>query len=224
MSPEPASPSGLASIPGSSVAALATGSGGAGAHAAAHGAGLEHMRGRVGMICFLCSEAAFFSTLVLAYITFIGKSKSGPTPATALELTIPIIGTVCLLSSSATIGMAVKKLRDGSGRLAAYWLVATVLLGAGFLCGTGFEWAELIGRYGLTPGRNLFGTTYFTLIGFHAAHVSIGLLVMLAALLMVEREAIRAAMCEGLELVAWYWHFVDGVWVVIFTVVYLLGR
>src|ERR1041384_2416731 len=100
MSPEPTSPGGLATPSGASGVALPLETGG---HVPAHAHGLEAMRGRVGMICFLCTEGVFFSTLVLAYITFIGQTQSGPTPRSALELTLPIIGTICLLSSSATI-------------------------------------------------------------------------------------------------------------------------
>jgi cytochrome c oxidase subunit 3 len=98
------------------------------------------------------------------------------------------------------------------------------VLGALFLVGTGLEWIDLIGKWGLTMSRNLFGTTYFTLVGFHALHVSIGVFVMSIVFGLAWRRQISERNKTGVEVVAWYWHFVDGVWVVVFTLVYIVGR
>ena len=180
-----------------------------------------------GMIAFLVSEVALFSTLIVVYLTFLGADKSGPTPA-VLSLPLVIGTTVCLLSSSATVHLAEKSLRSGSRSAFLQWWAATILLGIVFLAGTAYEWRNLIVRDGLTISRNLFGTTYYTLVGFHAFHVTVGVVVMLIVFgLTLSRwgqgSGVRGQ-GSGVELVSWYWHFVDAVWVVVFTVVYVVGR
>ena len=181
-----------------------------------------------GMLAFLISEAAFFSTLVMVYIVFIGADarpggRGGPTPAELLSLGLVIGTTLCLLSSSATIHLAERALRQGSETGFRLWWTATIVLGVVFLAGTAYEWRDLIVK-GLTIRRNLFGTTYYTLVGFHGAHVTVGVIVMLIVLGLALRRQVTASNPHGVELVSWYWHFVDGVWVVVFTVVYLVGR
>ncbi|MGH7174611.1 MAG: cytochrome c oxidase subunit 3 [Gemmataceae bacterium] len=181
-----------------------------------------------GMIAFLLSEATFFSTLVMVYIVFIGADarpdgRGGPTPTEALSLGLVVGTTICLLSSSATIHLAERALRQGGEAAFRLWWTATIVLGLIFLGGTAYEWRELIAK-GLTIRRNLFGTTYYTLVGFHGAHVSVGVIVMLIVLGLALRRQVTPGNPHGVELVSWYWHFVDGVWVVVFTVVYLVGR
>ncbi len=176
-----------------------------------------------GMLSFLLSEVAFFSTLLVAYVTFMGTDRSGPTPA-VLALPLVICTTICLLSSSLTVHLAEKQLRSGAMRGFIGWWSVTILLGVLFLVGTAYEWYHLITKDGLTISRNLFGTTYYTLVGFHALHVTGGVIAMLIVLGLAVRGQMTAKNQIGAELVSWYWHFVDGVWVVVFTVVYLLGR
>ena len=176
-----------------------------------------------GMIAFLVSEAAFFCTLIVVYLAFVGAVQSGPTPA-ILSLPLVIGMTACLLSSSVTVHLAAKSLRFGDRSAFTRWWSATILLGIAFLAGTGYEWTNLIGRHGLTINRNLFGTTYYTLVGFHALHVTIGVIVMLILLAFVRNYGAASGKQVGVDLVSWYWHFVDIVWVVVFTVVYLVGR
>jgi cytochrome c oxidase subunit 3 len=181
-----------------------------------------------GMIAFLVSEAAFFSTLIMVYIVFIGADarpggRGGPTPTEVLSLGLVIGTTICLLSSSATIHLAERALRRGGEAGFRLWWTATIVLGIVFLAGTAYEWRDLIAK-GLTVQRNLFGTTYYTLVGFHGAHVTAGVIVMLIVLGLALRRQVTAGNPHGVELVSWYWHFVDGVWVVVFTVVYLVGR
>lgn len=196
-----------------------------------------HDKGKVGMIAFLVTEVAFFSTLVVAYITYIGASTSGPTPKEVFKMPLVLASTICLLSSSVTIHLAGNALRKGDPRAFRGWWIGTIALGALFLLGTGVEWHDLIWNWRLLPRTNLFGTTYFTLVGFHAFHVTIGLLVMS---MLLGFTLISPSLPEGggegrgeggpddrplnVELVSWYWHFVDGVWVVVFTVVYVIGR
>jgi cytochrome c oxidase subunit III len=176
-----------------------------------------------GMLTFLLSEVAFFSTLIVTYLTYMGKDQSGPTPV-ILSLPLVIGTTICLLSSSATIHLAETSLRRGSlGGFGFFWSV-TILLGAIFVVGTFYEWHELIVRHHLTISTNLFGTTYYTLVGFHALHLTVGLIVLSIVLILTLRRKVKGPHPTAVELSSWYWHFVDGVWVVVFTVVYLVGR
>src|ERR1700721_1849183 len=137
-------------------------------------------RGIVGMLCLICAEAAIFIIFVVAYIYYIGKSLSGPMPAQVLEL--PVLGTICLLSSSFTVHAAVSALRKANLRGCTVWLATTVLLGTVFLMTTAREWYHLIHDFGLTIRTNLFGTTFYSLVGLHASHVVIGLIMLTTAL------------------------------------------
>jgi cytochrome c oxidase subunit III len=179
-------------------------------------------RGIVGMACLIVAESAIFIIFVVAYIYYIGKSLSGPTPAQVLEL--PILGTVCLLSSSVTVHFAVSALRKNYIRNCTLWLAGTVLLGAVFLMSTAREWYHLIHDFGLTIRTNLFGTTFYSLVGLHATHVVIGLIMLTIALALLLSGRVEEKHAERLEVLSLYWHFVDGVWVVVFLVVYVLGR
>jgi cytochrome c oxidase subunit 3/cytochrome o ubiquinol oxidase subunit 3 len=179
-------------------------------------------RGIVGMACLIVAESAIFIIFVVAYIYYIGKSLSGPTPAQVLEL--PILGTICLLSSSITVHFAVSGLRKNNIRNCTLWLAGTVLLGAVFLMTTAREWYHLIHDFGLTIRTNLFGTTFYSLVGLHATHVVIGLIMLTIALALLLSGRVEEKHAERLEVLSLYWHFVDGVWVVVFLVVYVLGR
>src|ERR1700747_2326527 len=179
-------------------------------------------RGVVGMTCLVIAESAIFIIFVVAYLYYIGKSLSGPTPREVLD--IPIFATVCLLSSSITVHFAVHALRaDKVSRFAA-WLAATVLLGGIFIASTAYEWYDLIYHRGLTVRTNLFGTTFYSLVGLHASHVIVGLVMLSLALTFALRGKVTTHHAERLQVLSIYWHFVDGVWVVVFTVVYILGR
>jgi len=179
-------------------------------------------KGRVGMLCLILAESAIFIIFVIAYIFYIGKSLSGPTPAEVLKL--PIIGSICLLSSSLTVHFAVSALEKGAVRFSTFWLAATVLLGAIFLVGTGTEWYELIYKDGLTIRTNLFGTTFYSLVGLHASHVVVGLLMLSLALGFGVTGKLNQSHAHRLDMLSYYWHFVDAVWIIVFTVVYVLGR
>ena len=179
-------------------------------------------RGIVGMTCLIIAESAIFLIFVVAYIYYIGRSLSGPMPAQVLEL--PILSTICLLSSSITIHYAVGALRKDNVRGCTLGLAGTVLLGAVFLMMTAREWYHLIHDFGLTIRTNLFGTTFYSLVGLHASHVVVGLTMLTIALALSLRGRVTEEHAERLEVLSLYWHFVDGVWVVVFTVVYVLGR
>jgi cytochrome c oxidase subunit 3/cytochrome o ubiquinol oxidase subunit 3 len=177
------------------------------------------------MIAFLFSEAAFFGTLIMAYVYFLSQSRAGdPAPSQVFRLPVVLIASACLFSSSATIHLAEKALRADRRQTFLKWWGLTIILGALFLLGTMWEWSELIGTWGLTISRNLFGTTYFTLVGFHALHVAIGVTVMSIVFGLGLRNQISTNNTIGVEVISWYWHFVDAVWLVVFTLVYLVGR
>lgn len=179
-------------------------------------------RGRAGMIGFLVAETSLFAVFVVAYLFYLGKSLTGPFPKEVLDL--PILGTVCLLSSSVSVALGTRALAAGRIARAGGWLFVTVVLGVAFLSGTAAEWHRLIVERGLTIGTNLFGSTFYPLVGLHASHVIVGLIMLSLCVAFAWSGALEAAHAERVELVSWYWHFVDGVWIVVFTVVYVVGR
>ncbi len=179
-------------------------------------------RGRVGMFCLIAAETAIFTIFVVAYIFYLGKSVSGPTPKDVLEL--PIFASICLLSSSLTIHMAVKSLRNAKVGAFGLWWLLTLVLGGIFLGETGREWYHLIYDKGLTISTNLFGTTYYSLVGLHAFHVTVGLLMISVAMLLTVFGKVKPEHHERADVFSLYWHFVDTIWIVVFTVVYIIGR
>jgi cytochrome c oxidase subunit 3 len=179
-------------------------------------------RGRVGMFCLIVAEAAIFTIFVIAYIFYLGKSVTGPTPEQVLE--IPIFNTICLLGSSLTIHFAERALERGEmGSFKIFWFL-TFALGAIFLGGTGLEWHRLIYTSGLTISTNLFGTTYYSLVGLHAFHVIVGLLGLGLVMVLALASKLKQEHGARVGVLSLYWHFVDAVWVVVFTVVYIIGR
>jgi len=179
-------------------------------------------RGTVGMVCLIVAEAAIFMIFFVSYIFYLGKSLTGPYPAQVLEL--PIFSTICLLSSSFTVHFAVSSLRKGKFRNCTIGLAATVLLGSLFLLETAREWYHLIHDEGLTIRTNLFGTTFYSLVGLHATHVLVGLIMLSIALGISLGGRMKEAHSERLEVLSLYWHFVDSIWVAVFLVVYVIGR
>lgn len=179
-------------------------------------------RGRVGMSALIVGESALFTIFVVAYVFYLGKSLSGPKPSEVLE--VPILGTICLLSSSLTIWRAEHAIEDD--RMASFtaWLGATITLAAAFLMSTALEWRKLIYHDGLTISTNLFGTTFYSLVGLHATHVVVGLLLLTSVFLLSLTGWVDSRQSERFGVVALYWHFVDAVWIVVFSVVYLIGR
>jgi cytochrome c oxidase subunit III len=177
-------------------------------------------RDRVGMICFIAAESAMFIIFVVAYLFYVGKTTYGPTPR---ALSLPVLNTIFLLSSSGTIAWAVRALRRGHLVGFAITWGATVALGALFLVGTGREWGHLF-HLGLTPATSLFGTTYYSLVGLHAFHVTVGLILLTTVLMLTLFGKLHARYADRVDVLALYWHFVDCVWIVVFSVVYVIGR
>jgi len=179
-------------------------------------------RGQVGMASLIIAEAAIFTIFVVAYLYYIGKSLTGPTPSQVLET--PIFFTICLLSSSLTIHFAGKFLERGrQGAFLGAWLL-TIVLGGLFMYGTASEWHRLIYEHGLTISTNLFGTTYYSLVGLHAFHVTAGLVMLFIVLMFSLAGRVGQDQSARINVLSLYWHFVDAVWVVVFTVVYIIGR
>jgi cytochrome c oxidase subunit III len=179
-------------------------------------------RGQVGMFALIGAESAIFTIFVVAYLFYIGKSLSGPMPKDVLSA--PIVYTICLLSSSLTIHFASKSLRGGKVRSFGAWWLLTIILGGTFLYGTASEWHRLIYKDGLTITTNLFGTTYYSLVGLHGFHVIVGLLALSTVMAFAIFGAVKQEHAERIDVLSLYWHFVDAVWIVVFTVVYLIGR
>ena len=179
-------------------------------------------RGVVAMASLITAESAIFTIFVVAYLYYLGRDVSGPTPREVLE--IPYFGTVCLLSSSFFIWLAERAIDHA--RMAAFrlWWSVTILLGAIFLADTANEWYKLIVHDHLTISTNLFGTTFYSLVGLHASHVIVGLFMMLIVLVFALMRKVEPAHAERIKVLGLYWHFVDAVWVVVFTVVYIVGR
>jgi cytochrome c oxidase subunit 3 len=178
-------------------------------------------RGRVGVLCLIATEFALFTIFLVAYAFYIGKSLTGPTPSQVLEL--PIWPTICLLTSSITVGIAARALKSNQLQRFKVWTAVTILLGLEFLRQTALEWRHLIADWHLTITANLFGTTFYSLVGLHASHVVLGL-TLLSLTLVLGLKGSMYGQARRFELLAWYWHFVDAVWVAVFTVVYVIGR
>jgi cytochrome c oxidase subunit 3/cytochrome o ubiquinol oxidase subunit 3 len=174
------------------------------------------------MYCLMAAEAAMFTIFVVAYLFYAGKSLGGPFPKDVLH--VPILFTICLLSSSATIHLAVRSWTRGYMTSFGAWWLATIALGALFLAGTALEWRRLIYDQGLTIQTNLFGTTYYALVGLHALHVTVGLICLAVVSALALAGHLRREHAPSGDVLSLYWHFVDGVWVVVFTVVYVVGR
>jgi cytochrome c oxidase subunit 3 len=179
-------------------------------------------RGIVGMACLIVAESAIFIIFIVAYLYYSDKSLTGPTPREVLE--IPIFSSVCLLSSSATVHFAGTALHHGRRAATSLWLTATVLLGGIFLGSTAREWYRLIVFDHLTIRTNLFGTTFYSLVGLHASHVVIGLTMLSLALIFSLTGSLTSKHTNRVEVLSLYWHFVDAVWVIVFMLVYVLGR
>jgi cytochrome c oxidase subunit 3/cytochrome o ubiquinol oxidase subunit 3 len=179
-------------------------------------------RGRVGMLGLIAAESAIFTIFVVAYLFYLGKSLTGPQPKDVLHA--PVFYTICLLSSSLTIHLAIRTLRQQSIMSFAIWWSATIAMGGTFLYGTAREWSRLIYGEGLTISTNLFGTTYYSLVGLHAFHVVVGLILLSVVLIFTFLGAMKPQHTERVDVLSLYWHFVDAVWVVVFTVVYIIGR
>lgn len=191
------------------------------AHAQTQSQELDHRK--LGIWVFLASEVIFFAAIITTFLVYRDKSVGGPDPKHILTLLIPTINTIVLLVSSVTMVMALESIKHDRRSRTWQWLVVTAALGATFLILKGTEYSELFAE-GLTPSANIFGSVYFTLTGFHAAHIVIGIIWILSVVAKTVRGGFSASNFLPVEIVGLYWHFVDLVWVAIFMVVYLLEQ
>ena len=179
-------------------------------------------RGKIGVGLFILSEINFFLLLIVAYVYYHAMPGPGPTAATALNTTRTALFSLALFGSSATIWLASRAARRGDSAGLIRWLGTTIALGALFIFGQAKEYYDLI-TGGVGVGRNLFATTFFTLTGFHGLHVIMGLVALSVTLVLALKGNLHEETTDGFGAVEWYWHFVDAVWVVVFSVVYLWG-
>jgi cytochrome c oxidase subunit 3/cytochrome o ubiquinol oxidase subunit 3 len=178
-------------------------------------------RSRVGILSLIVAETAVFGIFVVAHLYYLGQSLTGPTTAV---LSLPIAASIVLWSSSVTVELAVRALRAGAGVAFTLLWGLTFVLGVAFLGFTAAEWYRLIVVDGLTLQGNLLGTTFYSLVGLHASHVVVGSILLATVLGFALAGRVTHAHEARVEAISWYWHFVDAVWVVVFVVVYVIGR
>ncbi len=175
---------------------------------------------KMGIWMFIASEVIFFTALISTYLLYRGQTPRQYGLA-HLELNVAAVMTFILLMSSFTMVSALAAIRDGKPRQMRLWLAATAALGLVFLGSQAFEWSLLF-REGITPSTNLFGATFFTTTGFHGSHVFVGVLWIVAVIARALKGGVTPENNLSVEMVGLYWHFVDLVWVVLFTVIYLI--
>jgi len=176
---------------------------------------------KLGMWAFLGSECLLFGALISTYLLYRGRSTQGPNPKEVFDIPFTSVSSFVLLMSSLTMVLALSAIQRGDHPKLRVWLMATALLGMTFISGQVYEFTRFI-QEGLTLSSSLFGTTFFILTGFHGVHVSGGILMLLTLFGMSLDGRLPTERAEAVELVGLYWHFVDVVWIVIFTVVYLI--
>jgi len=176
---------------------------------------------KMGIWTLIATEVVFFASLITTYIVFRNKSVVGPYPAQALDIPLTAFNTFVLICSSLTMVTALANIQDGHVVKMRRWLIATAALGLVFLGGQATEFTMLANQ-GLSLSKNLFGGTFFTLTGFHGAHVLVGVIWIAFVVIRAFRGGVTQQNHIAVELVGLYWHFVDLVWIIIFTVVYLI--
>ncbi len=182
--------------------------------------GLDHRK--LMMWAFLGSDTLFFGALIATYLLYRGESLTGPYPEDVFNILYTSVSAFVLLMSSLTMVLALAAIQRGDQRGLKIWLLATALLGTIFIGGQYFEFTFFWQHEGLTLTDNLFGTTFYVLTGFHGMHVTVGIIILLSFFVMALRGKLKPEQHLNIELAGLYWHFVDVVWIVIFTVVYLV--
>jgi cytochrome c oxidase subunit 3/cytochrome o ubiquinol oxidase subunit 3 len=176
---------------------------------------------KIAMWAFLGSECLLFGALISTYLLYRGRSVVGPFPHDVYDIPFTSVSSFVLLMSSLTMVLALAAMQRKDQRRMRVWLLTTALLGTMFVGGQVYEFTVFY-RAGLTLHENLFGSSFFVLTGFHGAHVTIGILMLLSLFTISAKGKLAENRTETVELIGLYWHFVDVVWIVIFTVVYLI--
>ena len=172
---------------------------------------------------FLSSDCLFFGAFIASYLLYRGRDVSGPGPRELFDIPFTSATSFILLMSSLTMVLALAAIQRGDHRRVRIWILATALLGATFIGGQVFEFTEF-SREGLNVSTNLFGSSFYILTGFHGAHVTIGISWLLSLWGMSTRGRLPTKKAESVEIAGLYWHFVDVVWIIIFTVIYLVPQ
>ena len=192
------------------------------------GMGVYNMK--LGMWVFLLSEVMFFTSLIGSYIILrFAHPEAFAEPGVVLNVPLTAFNTFILICSSVTMVKAFAAIQQGDQQGLKRWLLATAAIGAVFLGVQAFEYYKLV-EHGFVPGvanytaegQPLYGTTFYTMTGFHGAHVTIGVLCLLFVSWRAFRGKYTAQSHGGVEIVGLYWHFVDLVWIILFTIVYLI--
>jgi heme/copper-type cytochrome/quinol oxidase subunit 3 len=210
----------------STSSTLATTEPGAVVHHPGHDTNTGASNAKIGIWVFLSSDALFFGAFISAYLLYRGRDSEflgGPTPAELFDIPFTSATSFILLMSSMTMVLALAAIQRGDDRRFRIWMLSTALFGLTFIGGQVYEFTEFY-REGLTLSTNLFGTTFFILTGFHGAHVTIGIVWLLSLWARSVQGRLGAQQAEAVEIAGLYWHFVDVVWIVIFTVVYLVPQ
>ena len=181
--------------------------------------GIDHRK--LGMWAFLGSDCMFFGSLIGTYLSYKGKSLSGPTPHEIFNIPLTSVSAFVLLMSSVWMVLALNYLRLNNMKWAKFWILMTALFGAWFVGNQVYEFNQFVDE-GLTLSTSLFGSSFFTLTGFHGAHVSLGVVWLLSLWALAWMGKLGPADYLKLEIAGLYWHFVDIVWIAIFTLVYLI--
>jgi cytochrome c oxidase subunit 3/cytochrome o ubiquinol oxidase subunit 3 len=178
---------------------------------------------KLAMWLFLSSDCLFFGAFISAYLFYRGRAQPGPKPADVYNIPFTSVTSFILLMSSLTMVLALAAIQRGDGRRLRIWLLATALLGATFIAGQVFEFTEF-NREGLDLDTSLFGSSFFVLTGFHGAHVTVGIIWLMSLWGMASQGRLTQKDAEKVEIAGLYWHFVDVVWIVLFTVIYLIPQ
>ena len=176
---------------------------------------------KVGFWTFMGSECLFFGTLISTYMVYKGSSVQGPYPHEILDIPLTSVSTFVLLMSSLAMVLALDGVTRGSKKLAVLWLLMVIVLGSVFLGFQAYEFTHFV-HEGLTIPRNVFGSSFFVLTGFHGAHVTVGVIWMSFLLALALTDRLPPGRALAVEIAGLYWHFVDIVWIVIFTLIYLI--
>ncbi|MEE9208443.1 MAG: heme-copper oxidase subunit III [Gemmatimonadota bacterium] len=184
--------------------------------------GLGVPTNKLGMWIFLTSEVMFFTGIIGSYIILrFGASDSWAAPGEVLNVTVTAVNTFILICSSVTMVKAFAAIENGDEKMLRIWLLATAIIGASFVGIQLFEYSELI-HHGFLPSSGLYGSTFYSMTGFHGFHVTVGVLCILWVTLKAFRGGYTQENHQGVEVIGLYWHFVDLVWIILFTIVYLI--